>query len=53
MEAMAAVTGALLNVYDMLKPLDENISFSDVKLVGEFKQTSSKFHRILGFASLA
>jgi cyclic pyranopterin phosphate synthase len=33
MEAMAAVTGALLNIYDMLKPLDENISFSDVKLV--------------------
>ncbi len=33
MEAMAAVTGALLNVYDMLKPLDENLSFSDVKLV--------------------
>ena len=33
MEAMAAVTGALLNAYDMLKPLDENISFSEVKLV--------------------
>ncbi|NDE56362.1 MAG: bifunctional molybdenum cofactor biosynthesis protein MoaC/MoaB, partial [Gammaproteobacteria bacterium] len=33
MEAMAAVTGALLNVYDMLKPLDENISFSDIKLI--------------------
>ena len=32
-EAMAAVTGALLNAYDMLKPLDESISFSDVKLV--------------------
>jgi len=33
MEAMAAVTSALLNAYDMLKPLDENISFSDVRLV--------------------
>ncbi len=33
MEAMTAVSAALLNAYDMLKPLDEEISFSDVKLV--------------------
>ncbi len=33
MEAMTAVSAALLNAYDMLKPLDEDISFSDVKLV--------------------
>lgn len=39
MEAMAAVSAALLNAYDMLKPLDENISFTDVKLV---KKTGGK-----------
>ncbi len=33
MEAMTAVTGALLNAYDMLKPIDPDISFSDVTLV--------------------
>jgi molybdenum cofactor biosynthesis protein MoaC len=33
MEAMTAVSAALLNAYDMCKPLDENIFFSDVKLV--------------------
>jgi molybdenum cofactor biosynthesis protein MoaC len=33
MEAMTAVSAALLNAYDMCKPLDENISFTDVKLV--------------------
>jgi cyclic pyranopterin monophosphate synthase len=35
MEAMTAVSAALLNAYDMCKPLDENISFSDVKLVNK------------------
>lgn len=39
MEAMTAVSAALLNAYDMCKPLDENISFSDVKLV---KKTGGK-----------
>jgi molybdenum cofactor biosynthesis protein MoaC len=33
MEAMTAVTAALLNMYDMLKPLDQNIRFSDIQLV--------------------
>ncbi len=33
MEAMTAVTSALLNAYDMLKPLDQDITFSDVRLV--------------------
>jgi len=33
MEALAAVTGALLNMYDMLKPLDDDLSFGDIKLV--------------------
>ncbi|NIV03533.1 bifunctional molybdenum cofactor biosynthesis protein MoaC/MoaB, partial [Candidatus Saccharibacteria bacterium] len=33
MEALSAVTGALLNMYDMLKPLDKDLSFGDIKLV--------------------
>lgn len=32
MEAMAAVNAALLNAYDMLKPLDVHIKFTDVQL---------------------
>lgn len=39
MEAMTAVSAALLNAYDMCKPLDDDISFSDVKLV---KKTGGK-----------
>jgi len=39
MEAMSAVTGALLNAYDMLKPLDQDITFSNVRLV---KKTGGK-----------
>ena len=39
MEAMTAVSAALLNAYDMLKPLAEDICFSDVKLV---KKTGGK-----------
>lgn len=39
MEAMTAVSAALLNIYDMLKPLDTDISFSDVQLV---KKTGGK-----------
>jgi molybdenum cofactor biosynthesis protein MoaC len=33
MEAMTAVSAALLNIYDMLKPLDDKISFSEIKLI--------------------
>ncbi len=33
MEALSAVTGALLNMYDMLKPLDTDLSLGDIKLV--------------------
>jgi molybdenum cofactor biosynthesis protein MoaC len=33
MEALAAVTGALLNMYDMLKPLDDELAIGDIKLV--------------------
>ncbi len=32
MEVMTAVHGALLNAYDMLKPLQENITMGDIKL---------------------
>lgn len=32
-EAITAVTGALLNAYDMLKPLDGELSFGDVRVV--------------------
>ncbi len=33
MEAMTAVSAALLNIYDMLKPLEDKITFSEVKLI--------------------
>ena len=33
MEAVTAVTGALLNMYDMLKPLETDLSFSNIRLV--------------------
>lgn len=32
-EAITAVTGALLNAYDMLKPLDQELSFGDIRVV--------------------
>ncbi len=32
-EAVTAVTGALLNAYDMLKPLDQNLSFGEIRVV--------------------
>ena len=33
MEVLAAVSGALLNMYDMLKPIEQELSFGDIKLV--------------------
>ena len=33
MEAITAVSAALLNAYDMLKPLDESLSFGDIRVV--------------------
>ncbi|MEE9168462.1 MAG: bifunctional molybdenum cofactor biosynthesis protein MoaC/MoaB [bacterium] len=33
MEALTAVSAALLNIYDMLKPLDDHLAISDIKLV--------------------
>lgn len=32
-EAVAAVTGALLNAYDMLKPLDDSLLIGDIRVV--------------------
>jgi len=32
-EAVTAVTGALLNAYDMLKPLDDSLSFGEIKVL--------------------
>jgi molybdenum cofactor biosynthesis protein MoaC len=34
-EAITAVTGALLNAYDMLKPLDQDLSFGEVRVVNK------------------
>ncbi len=33
MEAITGVTAALLNMYDMLKPLDDYLSFTDVRVI--------------------
>lgn len=33
MEALTAVTAALLNMYDMLKPIDDDLAFGDIRLV--------------------
>ena len=38
-EAIAGVTGALLNAYDMLKPLDQELSMGDIRVV---KKTGGK-----------
>ena len=32
-EAITAVSAALLNAYDMLKPLDDSLSFGDIRVV--------------------
>jgi molybdenum cofactor biosynthesis protein MoaC len=42
MEAMTAVTAALLNVYDMLKPLDQDLMISDIR-VDEKRGGKSQF----------
>jgi molybdenum cofactor biosynthesis protein MoaC len=48
MEAITAVSAALLNAYDMLKPLDDSLSFGDVRVVNkkggksDFADTFSK-----------
>jgi len=35
MEAITAVSAALLNAYDMLKPLDDALSFGEIRVVGK------------------
>jgi len=48
MEALIAVNAALINAYDMLKPIDENITMTDIRLVekkggkSDFKDEFSK-----------
>lgn len=42
MEALTAVSAALLNIYDMLKPLDDDLSISEIKLA-EKKGGKSQF----------
>jgi cyclic pyranopterin monophosphate synthase len=42
MEALTAVSAALLNIYDMLKPLDVDLSIGEIKLV-EKKGGKSEF----------
>lgn len=42
MEALTAVSAALLNIYDMLKPLDDDLSIGEIKLV-EKKGGKSQF----------
>ena len=47
-EAITAVTGALLNAYDMLKPLDADLSLGDIRVVkkkggkSDFAETFAK-----------
>ena len=38
MEVLAAVSGALLNMYDMLKPIEQELSFGDIKLDKEARR---------------
>jgi len=48
MEALSAVSGALLNAYDMLKPLDDSLRIGSIELVkkkggkGDFQDTFEK-----------
>ncbi len=50
MEAMAAASVAALTIYDMLKPVDENLSIGAVKLLGKsggMKGFAEKYSRTL------
>ncbi|NQT25876.1 bifunctional molybdenum cofactor biosynthesis protein MoaC/MoaB [candidate division KSB1 bacterium] len=42
MEALAAVTAALLNIYDMLKPLDDDLTINEIRVI-EKKGGKSSF----------
>lgn len=55
MEAVTAVSAALLNCFDMLKPLDKEMSFGDIKVVkkrGGKSQYREEFDRPLKTAVL-
>ncbi|MBU1739777.1 MAG: bifunctional molybdenum cofactor biosynthesis protein MoaC/MoaB [Proteobacteria bacterium] len=54
-EAITGVTGALLNAYDMLKPLDADLSFGNIRVVkkkGGKSDFSDKFSRPIRTAVL-
>lgn len=54
-EAISAVTGALLNAYDMLKPLDQSLKLTDIQVVkkrGGESSFSDKFTEPLKAAVL-
>ena len=55
MEAISAVTAALLNAYDMLKPLDDSLSFDNVRIVkkkGGKNDFKDRFNKKLSTAVL-
>ena len=55
MEAITAVSAALLNAYDMLKPLDDSLSFGDIRVVrkkGGKSDFSDNFKRKISTAIL-
>jgi molybdenum cofactor synthesis domain-containing protein len=55
MEAITAVSAALLNAYDMLKPLDDSLSFGDIRVVrkkGGKSDFSENFKRKISAAIL-
>jgi len=55
MEALTSVSAALINIYDMLKPLDEKIVISEVQLVKKFggkSQFSDNFDQLFSAAVL-
>lgn len=55
MEAITAVSAALLNIYDMLKPLDDDLSIDEIKLIkktGGKSDHTDKFSKPLNTAIL-
>ncbi len=45
MEALTAVSAALLNIYDMVKPLDRSASIKEIKLVKKSGGKSGSYER--------
>lgn len=46
MEAITGVSGALLNMYDMLKPLTDDLLLSDIRVVSKSGGKSDPAHRV-------